>query len=135
MAAERDTVATRSGAELIPRQERWQSGKCIKSDGRRCCGVSLFFLSHLSMTYLMKRMKLVKLQSRLWNYMLLLVDVVFNTVKYREMRPRNLFPTFPVLYQRKVELHLFSGMLKSMSGNIKHDFLFAEKSIQTMYKG
>ena len=26
--------------------------------------------------------------------MLLLVDVVFNTVKYREMRPRNLFPTF-----------------------------------------
>ena len=94
MAAERDTVATRSGAELIPRQERWQSGKCIKSDGRRCCGVSLFFLSHLSMTYLMKRMKLVKLQSRLWNYMLLLVDVVFNTVKYREMRPRNLFPTF-----------------------------------------
>ena len=80
-------------------------------------------------------MKLVKLQSRLWNYMLLLVDVVFNTVKYREMRPRNLFPTFPVLYQRKVELHLFSGMLKSMSGNIKHDFLFAEKSIQTMYKG
>ena len=42
----------------------------------------------------MKRMKLVKLQSRLWNYMLLLVDVVFNTVKYREMRLRKLFPTF-----------------------------------------
>jgi hypothetical protein len=51
--------------------------------------------------------------------MLLLVDVQFNTVKYREMRPRNFFHTSnPVLYQRKVELYLVSGMPKSISGSM-----------------
>jgi hypothetical protein len=62
---------------------------------------------------LMNRMKLVQLQSRLWNSMLLLVEELSNTVKYREMRLRNFFRTLSrVLYQRKVVLHLASGMLK-----------------------
>lgn len=80
-------------------------------------------------------MKLVQLQSRLSNWMLLLVDVLSNTVKYREMRLRNFFHILNlVLYQRKVGLHLVSGMLKSMSGSIKHDYLSAEESIQFMLK-
>lgn len=80
-------------------------------------------------------MKLVQLQSRLSNWMLLLVDVLSNTVKYREMRLRNFFRILNlVLYQRKVGLHLVSGMLKSMSGSIKHDYLSAEESIQFMLK-
>jgi hypothetical protein len=81
----------------------------------------------------MNRMKLVQLLSRLLNWMLLLVDVVFNTVKYRGMRLRNFFHTLnPVLYQRKVELHLVSGMPKSMRGSMYHDYLSAEESIQSM---
>uniref|UniRef100_A0A0A9ALJ5 Gelsolin-like domain-containing protein n=1 Tax=Arundo donax TaxID=35708 RepID=A0A0A9ALJ5_ARUDO len=63
--------------------------------------------------------QLVQLQSRLWNWMLLLVDALSNTVKCREMRPRNFFRTLNlVLYQRKVKLHLVSSMLKSMSGSM-----------------
>jgi hypothetical protein len=51
--------------------------------------------------------------------MLLLVDVLFNTVKYRGMRQRDFFHILNlVLYQRKVELHLVSGILKSMNGSM-----------------
>jgi hypothetical protein len=60
----------------------------------------------------MNRMRLVHLQSRLSNWMLLLVDALFNTMKYREMRLRNSFRILNlVLYQRKVGLHLVSGIL------------------------
>jgi len=79
-------------------------------------------------------MKLGLLLSRPWNWMQLLADELFNTVRHKAMRQRSSCLTLNrVLFHNKVGWHQDSITLKLMKMSMKPVCLFAKERMLSVY--